>query len=83
MPGTWGCRATPSSTSWSSAPPRGAWNQEALPHVIEAGYRAAFQLSDHPQDPANPLLTIRRIMPSPAWDGPTLLARLESEFPRA
>ncbi len=63
--------------------PYGAWNQEALPHVIEAGYRAAFQLSDHPQDPANPLLTIRRIMPSPAWDGPTLLARLESEFPRA
>lgn len=59
--------------------PYGVWNQEALIRVAEAGYRAAFQLSD-PQDPASPLLTIRRIMPPPTWDGATLLARLESEF---
>jgi len=63
--------------------PYGAWNQEALPHVAEAGYRAAFQLSDHPQDPVNPLLTIRRIMPHSSWDGTTLLTRLEAAFPQA
>lgn len=61
--------------------PYGVWNQEALVHVAEAGYRAAFQLAD-PQDAAAPLLTIRRIMPAPTWDGPTLLARLESDFQR-
>lgn len=63
--------------------PYGAWNQEALPRVLEAGYRAAFQLSDHPQDPALPLLTIRRIMPHSAWDGATLVARVQAEFPGA
>lgn len=63
--------------------PYGAWNQEALPHVVEAGYRAAFQLSDHPQDPVNPLLTVRRMMPHSSWDGATLLARMEAAFPQA
>ena len=59
--------------------PHGVWSPEALPRVEAAGYRAAFQLSD-PQDPAYPLLTIRRIMPPPTWDGPTLLAQLDSAF---
>ncbi len=59
--------------------PHGMWDQEALPHVAAAGYRAAFQLSDT-QDPAQPLLTIRRVMPPPTWDGATLLAHLESDF---
>lgn len=59
--------------------PHGMWNQEALPHVATAGYRAAFQLADT-TDPAQPLLTIRRIMPPPTWDGATLLAHLESDF---
>jgi peptidoglycan/xylan/chitin deacetylase (PgdA/CDA1 family) len=59
--------------------PFGVWSQEALSHVAAAGYRAAFQLSD-PQDTAQPLLTIRRIMPPPTWDSPTLLAHLESAF---
>ncbi|MGY1835966.1 polysaccharide deacetylase family protein [Blastococcus sp. SYSU DS0510] len=57
--------------------PHGMWSPEALPRVAAAGYRAAFQLAD-PQDPAHPLLTIRRIMPPPTWDGPTLLARLDA-----
>ncbi|MCF6509572.1 polysaccharide deacetylase family protein [Blastococcus sp. MG754426] len=57
--------------------PHGTWSPEALPRVQAAGYRAAFQLAD-PQDPAHPLLTIRRIMPPPTWDGPTLLARLDA-----
>jgi peptidoglycan/xylan/chitin deacetylase (PgdA/CDA1 family) len=59
--------------------PYGVWSQEALGHVAAAGYRAAFQLGQA-QDPAQPLLTIRRIMPPPTWDGPTLLANLESAF---
>ncbi|MGY2074403.1 polysaccharide deacetylase family protein [Blastococcus sp. SYSU DS0828] len=59
--------------------PHGMWSPEALPHVAAAGYRAAFQLAD-PQDPAYPLLTIRRIMPPPTWDGPTLLAQLDASF---
>jgi peptidoglycan/xylan/chitin deacetylase (PgdA/CDA1 family) len=59
--------------------PYGMWSQEALTRVNAAGYRAAFQLSDV-QDPARPLLTIRRIMPPPTWDGPTLQVHLESDF---
>ncbi len=59
--------------------PFGVWSQEALSHVATVGYRAAFQLSD-PQDAAQPLLTIRRTMPPPTWDGPTLLGHLESDF---
>ena len=59
--------------------PYGAWAPETLPHVRSAGYRAAFQLSD-PVEPAEPMLTIRRIMPPPTWDGATLLAHLDSDF---
>jgi peptidoglycan/xylan/chitin deacetylase (PgdA/CDA1 family) len=59
--------------------PYGVWSQEALTRVGAAGYRAAFQLADK-QDPAQPLLTIRRITPPPTWDGPTLLSHLESDF---
>ncbi|MCZ2860530.1 polysaccharide deacetylase family protein [Blastococcus sp. VKM Ac-2987] len=57
--------------------PHGMWSPEALPRVEAAGYRAAFQLAD-PLDPTYPLLTLRRIMPPPTWDGPTLLARVEA-----
>ena len=59
--------------------PFGVWSQQALAQVNATGYRAAFQLSD-PQDTAQPLLTIRRIMPPPTWDGPTLQGHLESTF---
>lgn len=59
--------------------PYGAWSPEALEHVATAGYRAAFQLADD-QDPAAPLLTVRRIMPPPTWDGATLLAHLDDDF---
>ncbi|MGY1751367.1 polysaccharide deacetylase family protein [Modestobacter sp. SYSU DS0511] len=59
--------------------PHGTWNQETLTHVAAAGYRAAFQLAD-PTDPAQPLLTIRRIMPPPSWDAATLLAHLDADF---
>jgi len=59
--------------------PFGAWAPRTLPHVTEAGFRAAFQLSD-PIDPAQPMLTIRRVMPSPTWDAATLLAHLDEDF---
>jgi peptidoglycan/xylan/chitin deacetylase (PgdA/CDA1 family) len=56
--------------------PYGLWNAAALPHVQAAGYRAAFQLADQPQDAALPLLTIRRTLTLPTWDVPTLLTRI-------
>lgn len=59
--------------------PDGVWSQESLAHVSAAGYRAAFQLSDA-QDVSQPLLTIRRIMPSPTWDGSSLLRHVRSDF---
>jgi peptidoglycan/xylan/chitin deacetylase (PgdA/CDA1 family) len=59
--------------------PYGLWNQNALPHVRATGYRAAFQLTEQPQDPELPLLTVRRVLPLPSWDVPTLLARISPE----
>jgi peptidoglycan/xylan/chitin deacetylase (PgdA/CDA1 family) len=59
--------------------PFGVWAPRTLPHVTEARYRAAFQLAEA-VDPEQPMLTIRRVMPSPTWDGDTLLAHLEEDF---
>ena len=56
-------------------------NQDALPHVEAAGYRAAFQLTEQPQDAALPLLTVRRVLTLPTWDVPTLLARISPDHP--
>jgi peptidoglycan/xylan/chitin deacetylase (PgdA/CDA1 family) len=53
--------------------PYGLWNQAALPHVQAAGYRAAFQLTDQPQDPRLPLLTVQRVLPHGGWDAATVL----------
>jgi peptidoglycan/xylan/chitin deacetylase (PgdA/CDA1 family) len=53
--------------------PYGLWNQAALPHVQAAGYRAAFQLTDQPQDPRLPLLTVQRVLTHGGWDAATLL----------
>jgi peptidoglycan/xylan/chitin deacetylase (PgdA/CDA1 family) len=58
--------------------PYGAWNSAVLPHVQQAGYRAAFQLTDQPPDPQQPLLTIRRVLTSSGWDTDALLARLRA-----
>jgi peptidoglycan/xylan/chitin deacetylase (PgdA/CDA1 family) len=56
--------------------PYGAWNPQALPHLQQAGYRAAFQLTGQPPDPTRPLLTIRRLLTPPTWDNHTLLDQL-------
>ena len=61
--------------------PYGLWNQAALPHVAAAGYRAAFQLTEQPQDARLPLLTVRRVLTLPSWDVPTLLARISQTHP--
>ena len=55
--------------------PYGLWDLQALPHVQQAGYRAAFQLSGQPPDPQRPLLTIRRVLVPSSWDSLTLHAR--------
>jgi peptidoglycan/xylan/chitin deacetylase (PgdA/CDA1 family) len=59
--------------------PYGLWSQAALSHVRAAGYEAAFQLG-RPQDARQPLLTIRRIIASSDWDGPTLLRHIRTDF---
>ncbi|MGY1710734.1 polysaccharide deacetylase family protein [Geodermatophilus sp. SYSU D00758] len=59
--------------------PYGVWTQEAVTRAVAAGYRAAFQLASA-QDPVQPLMTIRRIMPPPTWDGLALIENLESAF---
>jgi peptidoglycan/xylan/chitin deacetylase (PgdA/CDA1 family) len=56
--------------------PYGVWNQAALPHVVAAGYQAAFQLSE-PQDRSRPLLTIRRILAVSHLNGPALIRQLK------
>jgi peptidoglycan/xylan/chitin deacetylase (PgdA/CDA1 family) len=61
--------------------PYGLWNRAALPHVEATGYRAAFQLTEQPQDPELPLLTVRRVLTLPSWDVPTLLNRIAPVHP--
>jgi peptidoglycan/xylan/chitin deacetylase (PgdA/CDA1 family) len=61
--------------------PYGLWNRAALPHVQAAGYRAAFQLTEQPQDIQMPLLTVRRVLTLPTWDASTLLARISPDHP--
>lgn len=59
--------------------PYGVWNQAALPHLHAAGYHAAFQLADA-QDAREPLLTIRRIIASPEWNGTALVNATRDSF---
>jgi peptidoglycan/xylan/chitin deacetylase (PgdA/CDA1 family) len=59
--------------------PHGLWTPDVVAHTAAAGYRAAFQLAD-PVLAEAPLLTIRRIMPPPTWDGPTLLDHVDADF---
>ncbi len=53
--------------------PYGAWSTADFPHLRNAGYSTAFQLSDRGVDRAEPLLTLRRLLVS-SWTGPQLLA---------
>jgi len=58
--------------------PYGAWNPAALEHVRAAGYRSAYQLSDHPLDSHDPLHTLRRVLIDSTWTGTQLLTELDA-----
>ena len=59
--------------------PFGAWNKEAIPHIKEAGYKAAFQLTAK-RDSAEPLFTIRRMLASGTYDAQALQKWMRSNF---
>jgi peptidoglycan/xylan/chitin deacetylase (PgdA/CDA1 family) len=59
--------------------PYGAWNAAALPHLADGGVVMAFQLAGRSPSSA-PLLTVRRLMPSPYWSMPTFANQLTSQF---
>ncbi len=60
--------------------PYGAWNPVALPHVLEAGYTAAFQLDGKPLDPEHPELTVQRAIANPSWSSEDLLTAVTTAF---
>lgn len=53
--------------------PYGAWNPAALPHVIAAGYRSAYQLADRTPDRAESRYTLRRSLVGSTWNGSQLV----------
>ena len=57
--------------------PFGAWNAKALPLVENAGYRAAYQLTDQQVDARHPLLTLRRQLADSTWTGPQVVRALD------
>ncbi len=59
--------------------PFGLWRPEAIPHLKEAGFRAAFQLYA-PNDPNDPLYTIRRIIVGGGMSGKRLLENMNRMF---
>lgn len=59
--------------------PFGAWNKEAIPHLQESGYKAAFQLTQK-RDSTEPLFTIRRMLASGTYDAPALQKWMKSNF---
>jgi peptidoglycan/xylan/chitin deacetylase (PgdA/CDA1 family) len=58
--------------------PFGAYSANAIPHLFEAGYRAAFQLAEK-ADPKHPLWNIRRII-VPQISGKDLLRDIRQDF---
>jgi peptidoglycan/xylan/chitin deacetylase (PgdA/CDA1 family) len=58
--------------------PFGLYDREAIPHLLRAGLRAAFQLADRP-DPRHPLWTLRRII-VPEVGGAQLLREMKQDF---
>lgn len=57
--------------------PYGAWNRAALPRLLDAGYRAAYQLNLQPMDSTHPQLTLRRSMVSSTWTGPQIVSAVD------
>jgi peptidoglycan/xylan/chitin deacetylase (PgdA/CDA1 family) len=59
--------------------PFGLWRPEAIPHLKQAGFRAAFQLYA-PNDPNDPLYTIRRIIVAGGMKGQRMLQVMRQNF---
>jgi peptidoglycan/xylan/chitin deacetylase (PgdA/CDA1 family) len=59
--------------------PFGLWRPEAIPHLKQAGFRAAFQLYA-PNDPNDPLFTIRRIIIAGGMKGERMLQVMRQNF---
>jgi peptidoglycan/xylan/chitin deacetylase (PgdA/CDA1 family) len=58
--------------------PFGLWDPAAIPHLWQAGLKAAFQLAE-PLDRKHPLWNLRRII-VPEWSGRRLLREIERKF---
>jgi peptidoglycan/xylan/chitin deacetylase (PgdA/CDA1 family) len=56
--------------------PYGAWSAADFPHLAQAGYATAYQLSGAPMDPGRPLYTLRRSLVHSSWTGPQLIDHL-------
>ena len=59
--------------------PFGLWNKNAVAHLKQRGFKAAFQLSER-RDADDPLFTIRRIIVPGAWSTSTLQKWIGSSF---
>jgi peptidoglycan/xylan/chitin deacetylase (PgdA/CDA1 family) len=61
--------------------PYGYWRARDLPELYKRGFKAAFQL-EPPQDPAWPLMTIRRLIACGYWSAQTLDYHIKHDFGR-
>jgi len=62
----------------SFAYPYGLWTPAVVPHLVDAGYTTAFQLTEKPVDPALPAHSLRRRLAASRWSGERLLEVLAS-----
>jgi peptidoglycan/xylan/chitin deacetylase (PgdA/CDA1 family) len=60
--------------------PFGLWNDTAVAHIKNYGFKAAFQLTEKRSE-AEPLYTIRRTLVPGSWSTPNLLKRMRTMFP--
>ncbi len=59
--------------------PFGLWKPDAIPHLKQRGFTAAFQLTDK-RDEQDPLYTIRRMIVPGEWSGNTMLKVMRRSF---
>lgn len=61
----------------SFAYPYGLWAPQVVPHLVDAGYTTAFQLTDQAVSAETPAHTLRRQLAASRWSGEKVLAELE------
>jgi len=59
--------------------PFGLWNENAIEHLKERGFKAAFQLSER-RDNNDPQFTIRRMIVPGAWSTATMQRWMKQDF---